>query len=222
MNGSGRPGPERTFAPWRRALLAPTALIAALVAGCGGSGSSGPGSGSTAHHVTTASGTAAASAGTTAGRTTTFTSKRFGYSVVVPGGSARWLAVRASEDWSGQVTSPNSPSIDTFTDEQSGRLYLIASLPQPAGTTLDEFVREVLRARPGSCHTKTSFSDSTLAGVSARVARFSCTDGYAVTQLAALHGGRGYFLIVASQTTGPRAEHRSAFEAVRRSFRYSS
>lgn len=217
---------ERAFARRRGILLAPAAaMLAILLSGCGGAGSSGSGSSVTIQRtigqVATTSGATAATTGTAPAETTTFTSKRFGYAIVLPGGSDSWLASMASEDWLGQVTSPNSPSLDTLTDLSTGRLYLLASLQEPAGATLDELVQLVLDARPGSCHTAASFSDSTLADATARDARFRCTDGYNVTAIAALHGHRGYFLIVASRTASPPAEHRSAVEAARRSFRFS-
>jgi hypothetical protein len=38
--------------------------------------------------------------------------------------------------------------------------------------------------------------------------------------VAALHGGRGYFMLVSSLTTSSRASELRAFDAARRSFRF--
>jgi hypothetical protein len=48
----------------------------------------------------------------------------------------------------------------------------------------------------------------------------SCTDGYFVIGITALHAQRGYFMFVASPTSISRASDRRAFDAARRSFRF--
>jgi hypothetical protein len=46
----------------------------------------------------------------------------------------------------------------------------------------------------------------------------TCSDGYHVTKLAALHATRGYIIVLASPTANDNAKNRRAFESIRRSF----
>jgi hypothetical protein len=56
--------------------------------------------------------------------------------------------------------------------------------------------------------------------VRARVLSLSCTDGYVVIGITALHAERGYFMFVASPASLPRASYRRAFDAARQAFRF--
>jgi hypothetical protein len=56
----------------------------------------------------------------------------------------------------------------------------------------------------------------------ARVFAFSCTDGYRVDAVTALHAGHGYFVFVASPTELSLASDRRAFTSAQRSFRFLS
>lgn len=153
--------------------------------------------------------------------TKTFVSKRYAYSITLPGKSSRWSAHFATDDWSSNsIGGIGSAAIDTFSDLLTGRSYLLAA--QPTTADLGQWTQFVISARSPRCGAPKSSSASTLAGVPARIATWSCTDGYRVIVIAALHAQRGYFMLVASPTILSRASDSLAFNIARRSFRFLS
>jgi hypothetical protein len=155
---------------------------------------------------------AAASAGTP------FVSKRNGYSIVLPGSTAHWFAEYATDNWT-DTTIPgiDDPQLDTFHDYQTGRLYLLATRP---ATSLQAWTKFVASAHPSVCSGARPLPASSVGGSPARVLTWSCSDGYQVFLLAAVHAHRGYMLLVASPTNLARASDRRAFDSARRSFRF--
>ena len=155
---------------------------------------------------------AAASSGTR------FVSKRNGYSIVLPGSTARWFAEYATANWT-DTTIPGfgDPQLDTFQDHQTGRVYLLATRP---ATSLRAWTKFVASAPPPVCSAARTLPASTLGGSPALVLTWSCSDGYNVFVLTADHAHRGYMLLVASPTSLPRASDRSALDSVRRSFKF--
>jgi hypothetical protein len=155
---------------------------------------------------------AAASAGTP------FVSKRNGYSIVLPGGTARWFAEYATHNWT-DTTIPgiDDPQLDTFHDYKTGRIYLLATRP---ATSLQAWTTFVASAHPSDCSGARPLSASTVGGSPARVLTWSCSDGYRVFILTTEHGHRGYMLLVASPTKLSQASDRAAFESARRSFAF--
>jgi hypothetical protein len=156
-----------------------------------------------------------------ASASTRFVSKRYGYSIVLPGGSGRWVVDLATANWTSGVITPHFAAIDTFSDRRNGRLYLLAARRPPATVTLAKWTRFVLARFPAGCRADGSFSSSTLAGAPGRVFTASCTDGFKGIAIAALHAHRGYFLIVAAGKASSLASSRQAFSAARRAFRYT-
>ena len=152
--------------------------------------------------------------------TTTFTSKQYGYSISLRGGASQWTSSLAFVSWSTGTISTNSPAFDTFTESRVNRLYLIAARRPPTGSTLEQWTAFFISARPSECRKPAPASSSTLSGAPARILIYSCTDGYNVIAITALHDHRGYFMIVASPTSTTRASDRSAFSAARRTFRF--
>lgn len=150
---------------------------------------------------------------------TKFVSKRYGYSIVLPGSSSRWSASFASSDWtSDSIGGLASSEMDAFTDARTGRTYLLAARPS---RSLERWTAFVVSAHPSPlCGAARFLPDSTLAGSRARVHTVSCSDGYRVFVATALHGRRGYMLLVASPTALSRAADLHAFDAARRSFRF--
>lgn len=153
----------------------------------------------------------------------TFISHRYKYSIVLPGASKGWSAEFASFNLSGSATEGaiHSSFTDVFTELRTNRLYILASRPnQP---DLQKWARFVISIRPKpDCGPPHSLSRTTLAGEPALAFGWSCGTP-AVRQgmmVAALHAGRGYFLLVSSLTTSSRASEVRAFEAARRSFRF--
>jgi hypothetical protein len=155
---------------------------------------------------------AAASSGTP------FVSKRNGYSIVLPGSTARWLARYASDNWTDRtIPGIGDPQLDNFQDNQTGRVYLIASRP---ATSLRAWTKFVASAHPSVCSAARTLPASTVGGSPARVLTWSCSDGYQVFVLTADHAHRGYMLLVASPTLLSRASDWSALDTARRSFKF--
>jgi hypothetical protein len=161
-------------------------------------------------------------AGAATATKTKFVSKLYGYSIVLNGGSAEWSVSYAEAPWSTGPIEPGFPSFDTYTQTATERAYVIGSRDlQPESSTLKTWTRFVISKRPPHCHTRASRPrKSTLAGMRARVFAFSCTDGYRVDAVTALHAGHGYFVFVASPTELSLASDRRAFNSARRSFRF--
>jgi hypothetical protein len=152
---------------------------------------------------------------------TRFVSKRYRYSIVLPGGSNRWLSSLATVNWTSGSIEHGSPEFDTFTDLQTGRFYFLAD--RPSGSSLQQWTAFVISARPSPvCGAPRSLPNSTLGGSRARVLTWSCADGYRVFVITALHAHRGYVMLVASLTTLSRGSDLRAFDAAQRSFRYLS
>jgi hypothetical protein len=151
---------------------------------------------------------------------TKFVSKQYGYSIVLPGDSSRWTSSFARVTWSTGTISADGNAFDSFTDLRSHRMYIIGARRLRAGTTLETWTALFLRNRGPSCTTRPSFSNSKLSGTPARLLTWSCTDGYSAIGITALHAHLGYFMIVASRTTGSRASDRTAFSGARASFRF--
>jgi hypothetical protein len=155
--------------------------------------------------------------------TATFVSHRYKYSVVLPGASNRWSAEFATFNLSGSATEGaiHSPLTDVFTELATERLYILASRPnQP---NLQKWAQFVISIRPEpECGPPHSLPHTTLAGAPALAFSWSCgapagREGFMV---AALHAGRGYFMLVSSLATSSRASEVRAFDAARRSFRF--
>jgi hypothetical protein len=154
--------------------------------------------------------------------TTKFVSKRYGYSIVFPGGSDRWYASFASVNWSSRsLAGRGSPDLDTIYDLRTGRVYLLAA--RPSGSSLQQWTEFVISARPPDCGAPPQWlPNARLAGARARVLTWSCTGGSTeeVFAITALHAHRGYFMFLASPATLSRTSDLHAFDAARRSFRF--
>jgi hypothetical protein len=79
----------------------------------------------------------------------------------------------------------------------------------------------MVRAAPAVCSESSSAEETTLDGEPALAWTAKCSDGYDVNKLAALHGRRGYMILLASPTAHDDAEDRQIFESMRRSFRFT-
>jgi len=153
----------------------------------------------------------------------TFVSHRYKYSVVLPGASSSFSAELASFNLSGSATEGDihSPLTDVFTELKTERLYILASRPnQP---NLQKWVQFVISIRPEpECGPPHALPHTTLAGAPALAFSWSCgaPAGRQGIMVAALHAGRGYFMLVSSLATSSRASEVRAFDAARRSFRF--
>jgi len=152
--------------------------------------------------------------------TATFVSKLYRYSIVLPGASSHWSSTFATQRWLGaSLPGIGDPQLDTFTDRKIGRTYLLAA--RPTGSSLEKWTKFVIAARPPICGKPNSPTRATLAGEPAEVVTWSCADGYRVIVITALHGGRGYFMLLASPVALARASDLPAFNAARQSFHFT-
>jgi hypothetical protein len=152
--------------------------------------------------------------------TATFVSKLYRYSIVLPGATNRWVPTFATQRWpGGSIPGIGDAQLDTFIDFKSDRTYLLAA--RPTGSSLEKWAKSVIAARPSVCVKPTSPKRATLAGEPAEVVTWSCTDGFRVIVITALHAGRGYFMLQASPTGLARTSDLPAFNATRQSFRFS-
>jgi hypothetical protein len=152
--------------------------------------------------------------------TARFVSKLYRYSIVLPGATSRWSTSFATQRWlDASIPGIGDPQLDTFIERKTGRTYLLAA--RPTGSSLEKWAKFVIAARPPVCVKPTSPKRATLAGEPAEMVTWSCTDGYRVIVITALHAGRGYFMLLASPTTLSRTSDLQAFNATRQSFRFS-
>jgi hypothetical protein len=150
--------------------------------------------------------------------TTKFVSKRYGYSIVLPGRHSRWAATFATEDWSSDLIGGiGAPGIDTFSDLKTGRSYLLTA--RQTELSLQQWTEFAVSARSPLCGTPQPLPDATLGGAPGHVSSWSCSDGYRAIEISALLAGRGFLMLVASPTPLSGTSDARAFDAARRSFR---
>jgi hypothetical protein len=191
----------------RRAFV--TALLAvatvATAAACGSSGN-GP--------VTAA--TQAQTSTTT--RPQEFDSKRYDFRVTL---TKAWSENDAQIDWDGKTLQGiDSPTFAHFSDS-SGRTLLAAAAPVAKGTQLIDWRDSMVRAAPSVCTESSSVRKTTLGGDPALAWTATCSDGYDVNKLAALHGTRGYMILLPSNAANDKAMDLQIFESIRQSFRFT-
>ena len=146
---------------------------------------------------------------------TTFVSKRYGYSMVLAGGSARYLTVHASTTWSGSGPGPSDPAFDQINDLKTHSLYMVAAKRIPPGWTLRRWTSFTISITVPPCTDKQqTLTKSSLGGAPALVYELKCAEGL-VFQLGAIYAHRGYFVIYTAD-----AVDRRAFKAALRSFHF--
>jgi hypothetical protein len=133
-----------------------------------------------------------------------------------------WSESDALVDWNGEeLQGLSSPSWARFTDASTGRTLVAARARVAKGTELTQWRAALVRAAPAVCSDSSSAEETTLDAAPALVWTATCTDGYDVDKLAALHGRRGYIILLASPTAHDDAEDRQIFESIRTSFRFT-
>jgi hypothetical protein len=147
--------------------------------------------------------------------TTNFVSKRYGYSMVLAGGSARYLTTHALANWSGGGPFPSDPAFDQINDLKTHSLYTVAAKRIPRDWTLRKWTSFTISITVPPCaHKQQTLTKSNLGGAAALVYELKCAEGL-VFQLAAIHAHRGYFVIYMAD-----AVDRRAFNAGLRSFHF--
>ena len=79
----------------------------------------------------------------------------------------------------------------------------------------------MVRAAPSVCSDSSAVKKTTLGGEPALTWTASCSDGYDVNKLVALHGKHGYMIFLPSNATNDDAVDRRIFESICRSFRFT-
>jgi hypothetical protein len=204
----------------RRAFIPALIAIATLAgSGCGTSG---------AKPATQTAQAAAAQPTTTRALTTTrpaaphhtFTSQRYGFRLTL---TRDWSETDARTDWNGKkLQGLESPAFANFTDTAAGRTLAAGAAQVTKGMTLTEWQAAMVHAAPAVCADSPSAKETTLDGEPALAWTARCSDGYDVNKLAALHGTRGYMILLASQTANNDAQDRHIFESMRRSFHFTN
>ena len=163
-------------------------------------------------------------AATAAAPATKFVSKQYHYAIVLPGSAEDWSPTYAVTSWSVGVVTGGGPAFDTFLYLGNQRQYIVAARrPPTGGSTLTKWTAFVIAHRPSAeCSSKVSEAGSTLDGAAARAMSWSCSDGYFAYAITALHHGLGYFMIVATPQVVSHTSDQRAFEAARRSFRFTT
>ncbi len=158
---------------------------------------------------------------TTAAPEGTFISERYDFRVTPP---EDWSEADAEADWDGkELESLSSPRFARFTDPATAtrREFVVGAATAPEGMELAEWRAAMVRATPAVCPDPSPVEETTLGSEPALAWTHTCTDGYDVNKLAALHGGRGYIIFLASPTANDDAEDRSIFESIRSSFQFT-
>ena len=144
-----------------------------------------------------------------------FTSKRYGYSLVLP---RTWSMQQTPGKWPpGVQPLEGSPGIDAFS--RQARALVGAARPVAEGTTLEAWTVEVASLTPQQCRTNASLPAS-LGGEPAHTWEIRCTDGANVIKIAALHAGQGYLFALVKDTQLNRAD-RTFFAKVVRTFKFT-
>lgn len=195
----------------RRAFLPALVAIAALdaAAACGSSGDA------PAPQATQLSGTQTATS--TAGQE--FVSQRYGFRVTL---TKDWSEHDARADWDGQrLQGLDSPFFANFDDPAAGRTLVAAAAPVATGTQLADWQAAMVRAAPSACSDTSPVEKTTLGGEPALTWTATCSDGYDVNKLAAVHGHRGYMVFLPSNAANDNAADQRTFESIRQSFRFT-
>ena len=147
-----------------------------------------------------------------------FVSKRYDFRVTL---TKDWSGEDASFDWDGKMLQGiGSPAFANFADLE-GRTLVAAAAPVAKRTQLAAWRSAMVRAAPSACSESSSVEKTTLGGEPALAWTATCSDGYDVNKLAALHGNRGYMIFLPSPDTNDDAVDRRIFESIRRSFRFT-
>ena len=157
---------------------------------------------------------------TTAAATQEFVSNRYNFAVSVPQG---WSTYDAEAGWGGKsISGPGSLQFAAVADPSGSRTLMAAAAKVPTGMQLAEWQAAMVQATPKVCSQSPSAETTTLGGEQAVAWTVKCSDGFDGIQLAALHGDRGYIILMPSATANDDAEDRQIFEGFRQSFRFTS
>jgi hypothetical protein len=149
----------------------------------------------------------------------TFVSQRYSFRVTL---GKDWSEDDARIAWNGKkLQGLGSAAFANFTDPATGRTLVAGAARVAKSMRLAQWRTAMVRAAPPFCAESSSVKHTTFGGERAMVWTATCSDGFHVTKLAALHGTRGYIILLASPTANGNAKNQRGFESIRRSFRFT-
>jgi hypothetical protein len=148
-----------------------------------------------------------------------FASRRYRFRVAL---SKDWSARDALVDWNGKkLQGLDSAAFANFTYPTTDRTLVAGAASVPKRMTLTQWRAAMVRAAPTVCAESPSAEATAIGGEPALTWTATCSDGYHVNKLVALHETRGYIILLASPIGHDRGDTRRIFESIRRSFRFT-
>jgi hypothetical protein len=146
----------------------------------------------------------------------TFVSGRYGFSITLPTGS---LTRDATADWDGScLCGLDDPAWDHISIDS--RTLVVGATAIDSGVALARWQAYLVKLAPDVCDESETATKVTIGGEDALEWTASCSDGFNVIKLAALHGGRGYVVLFASPSKDAVADNQAAFDSLISSFEY--
>jgi hypothetical protein len=146
----------------------------------------------------------------------TFVSDRYGFSVTLPTGS---VAGHAKKDWDAScLCGLDDPTWDWVS--VGLRTLVVGATAVESSMDLARWRARMVELAPDVCQDSEAARRVTIGGGDALEWTASCSDGYQVIKLAALHSGRGYMVLFASPGGGGLADDQTAFDSLMSSFEY--
>ena len=229
-DGSVKAG-GRTRSCVRLNLALGLCLAAVLVTGCGStipaassaasspaaSAATAPASAQTSPSAAAPSGQASPSA--SAG-SSSFASRLYGYSLVVPPG---WITHSAVSQWlSGTLEDRCPTDWDCFVPSSGDPTLAVAAESVRADVTLGQWGSPTHFAPPGGCVDSAQTTATTLGGAPAKTWTTTCEfEGLHATKVAALHAGRGYFVLFASPISVGLETDRATLQSILSTFQFA-
>jgi len=143
-------------------------------------------------------------------------SDRYGFSITLPTGSP---TRHATLGWDAScLCGLYDPTWDWALVD--GRTLVVSATPVASAMNLARWRAKIVELAPDVCHASEAATNVTISGADALEWTASCSDGYNVIKVAALRGGRGYVVLLASPSTDVLADNQAAFDSLMSSFKY--
>ena len=157
---------------------------------------------------------------TAAPSSSAFDSTFYRYELVVPSG---WLAHPAESRWTSGVLEGRCPSDwDCFSDNRNGVTLAAAAEAVPAGLTVDRWRSRIQFSTPEVCSDSGPRTNTTLDSEPAEAWTSTCSsEDLDVIKLVAIHGGRGYVVLLASPTSLGIDADQATFDSIVAEFRFA-
>jgi hypothetical protein len=171
---------------------------------------------SNASSATPAAPAYSASPSSTKPQAETFVSGRYGFSITPPGGSS---IAHSTVAWDASCLCPlDDPAWDRASVDH--RTLVVAATAVDSAMDLARWRARIVKLAPPVCDESEAATKVKIGGEDALEWTASCSDGFHVIKLAALHGGRGYVVLFASPSSDALADNQTAFDSLMSSFEY--